>query len=93
MPVSQLKRVISSREFTQWQAYFQIEPYGHVADDIRMARLMAIVAGIAGNSKAKPKDFLITDMTEGNASEQAQDWQTMKRHAQIYAAALARHGK
>ena len=54
---------MSSREFTEWLAYYRLEPFGPEADDARMAHLMALIANVNRDPKRRktpwtPGDFL-----------------------------------
>jgi len=54
---------VSSREFTEWLAYYRLEPFGADADDRRMAQLMALIANVNRDPKRRkqpwtPEDFL-----------------------------------
>ena len=54
---------MSSREFTEWLAYARLEPFGSVADDQRMAQLLALIANVNRDPSRRrrpytPDDFL-----------------------------------
>lgn len=56
---------MSSREFSEWQAYFGMHPFGPEMDEIIGARICASVANFSGTVDWKkhpnpfqPKDFL-----------------------------------
>jgi hypothetical protein len=52
---------ISSSEFSEWCAYYQIEPFGASAEWARWAQTMAMTANIhrkPGASALKPQDFM-----------------------------------
>lgn len=54
MPISVLKRQMSSSEFTEWLAYDQIEPFGAWRDDVRIGVLGASLAPLLGDFKGRP---------------------------------------
>lgn len=60
--VEQLLDEISSKELTQWFAYFSIEPFDEQRGDIRSAIIAATVANVAprkkGGKSYHPRDFL-----------------------------------
>lgn len=60
--VEQLLNEISSKELTQWFAYFSIEPFDEQRGDIRSAIIAATVANVAPRNKGAksyhPRDFL-----------------------------------
>jgi len=52
---------VSSSEFTEWCAYFQIEPFGPLAEWARWAQMMALLANIhrrPGTRALRPQDFM-----------------------------------
>ena len=54
---------MSSREFTEWLAYYRLEPFGPEADDARLAQLLALIANVNRDPKRRrtpwtPDDFL-----------------------------------
>lgn len=51
MPVGQLLASVSSRELTEWQAYYSLEPFGEERADLRAG----IVASTVANSVRDPK--------------------------------------
>jgi len=55
--VRQLQSEIDSREFAEWLAFNEIEPFGDPMKDLRMGILASTVANSAGNEKA-PADFI-----------------------------------
>ena len=59
--MEELLNRISSQELTEWQAFYQMEPFGEVRDDYRMAILASVVANCHRGKKgrkAKPMDFM-----------------------------------
>lgn len=56
--MSEAKRRCTLREFRRWQAYDQIEPFGEVRADLRIAILATVVAAGFGSKSAKPSDFM-----------------------------------
>lgn len=60
--VEQLLDEISSKELTQWFAYYSIEPFDDQRGDIRSAIVAATVANVAPRKKGgrsyHPRDFL-----------------------------------
>jgi hypothetical protein len=56
--IAELKEVMSSDEFTDWMAYYQISPFGDYRQDIQAA----LVASTIANANApKGKVYKITD--------------------------------
>jgi hypothetical protein len=57
--VAELRAQMSSAEFTDWCAYYSLEPWGYEAENWRMGMVAATVANAAGRKKPlKPSDFL-----------------------------------
>jgi len=53
MSVRRAQNEIDSREFAQWQAFGQIEPFGEVRDDMRAAMIACTIANVfRGKNKA-----------------------------------------
>ncbi len=79
--VSELGQSLSYKEFRQWCAYYQIEPWGEYRADLRTGILAATVSNIfsayAGTEQqAQPIDFMPyvdqrADNTEPNKTGQA----------------------
>ena len=46
MPVGELLSRCSSQELTEWQAYYNIEPFGEYRADIRSAIIACVLANV-----------------------------------------------
>ena len=57
MTVGELDDRMSSREFTEWMIYSQIEPFGPARLDYHAALISTVVANSNGN-KMSPDDFI-----------------------------------
>lgn len=60
MTVEEMLERMSSRELTEWRAYWEIEPWGEERADLRVGTLSAIVANVArgkGQRPFSPADF------------------------------------
>jgi len=53
--------MLSSREVTAWQAYYQVEPFGEYKADLRMAMLLSLLANIYRDDKKHPQPFTVED--------------------------------
>jgi hypothetical protein len=74
MTVDEAQDRITSREFSEWQAYHQVEPFGQLRDDFRMGILAATVVNLfksETDEPAKPTDFLPEFVTEAAGEEPA----------------------
>ena len=61
--VADCQRWISSKEFTDWLAYFELEPFGDDLLDHQMAQMQALIANINRDPKKgrsyKPEEFAL----------------------------------
>lgn len=66
--VSELTSKLTYKEFIEWQAYYEVEPWGSKIEGVRMASNTCAVfnAGLMNaspkqynNKRSKPKDFFI----------------------------------
>lgn len=63
---------MSSAEFTQWLAYYQLEPFGAYRDNIHAAMVASIVANANRDSKRaafKVDDFMLVDQVTRKGNE------------------------
>ena len=58
--VEEVQRRMSSSEFTDWCAFYALEPWGWDAQNWRMGVVAATVANYSGHAKKalKPSDFM-----------------------------------
>ncbi|MCL5995491.1 MAG: DUF4035 domain-containing protein [Chloroflexi bacterium] len=54
---------MSSREFSEWMAYYNLEPFGEERADLRMAMLASLIANVNRDPRKhskpfEPKDFM-----------------------------------
>jgi hypothetical protein len=62
MTVGEMLRRVSSRELSEWQAYYQVEPFGPWRDDLRAGVQTALIANAIrpkGAKEYKPADFVL----------------------------------
>jgi hypothetical protein len=48
-------------EFTEWQAYYQLEPFGEQITDLRHGVAVSVLANVNRNHEAKPEPFTPSD--------------------------------
>jgi hypothetical protein len=72
MSVAQAQRTISSAEFTEWQAFALLEPFGSHVEDLRALTGPALLANVHRDAKARPEPFAPLDFAPWNAQAQAQ---------------------
>lgn len=61
MTVSELLSRVSSRELSEWQAYYGLEPFGEDRADLRAGIVASTVANVSRKSGTKPykaQDFM-----------------------------------
>lgn len=61
MSVNRAQREIDSREFTEWQAYWQLEPWGDSRGDLRAGMVASTMANLwrgADTPPFTPTDFM-----------------------------------
>lgn len=61
MSVRQAQAEIDSAEFTEWLAYYSLEPFGTQMDDLRHGVATATLANINRDSKVRKKPYVATD--------------------------------
>jgi len=59
--VRQAQLEISSLEFTEWQAYYALEPFGEEIADLRHGVATAVLANVNRNPQARPKPYAAKD--------------------------------
>lgn len=52
---------ISSREFTEWLAYYQLEPFGEIVADLRHGVAAALLANVNRDNDKKPEPYKALD--------------------------------
>ncbi len=61
MSVRQAQMQISSAEFTEWQAFYQLEPFGDLVADQRHGVATALQANLHRNSDTRPEPYVADD--------------------------------
>ena len=58
--VAEAQQTVSSAEFIDWCAFYQVEPWGFPAETWRMASICSTTANFSGRAKkqTKPSDFM-----------------------------------
>lgn len=70
---------MSSRELSEWMAYYNLEPWGEAEMDLRFGVLCALTANIhraPGRPAADPRTFMPSEWRQKAAERQ--DWRVMK---------------
>jgi len=58
MSVRRAQQEIDAPEFTEWIAYYNLEPFGQVRDDIRIGHAACCIASAIGVKNAKVSQFM-----------------------------------
>jgi hypothetical protein len=60
MTVARMLAEISSAELTEWQAYYDLEPFGDMRGDLRAGIVASTIANVMGDPKKpmSPSDFM-----------------------------------
>lgn len=69
IPIGRLQREITSREFSLYIAYYNVDPFGQKRADLRMAKICDAIFTAAGSKTSKPSLFM---PKFGEAEEQQQ---------------------
>ena len=70
--VRQAQREISSLEFTEWQAYFELEPFGEGVADLRHGVATALQANVhygSASQRFQASEFITWREAEGSGDE------------------------
>ena len=85
MSVAEAQQKISSFEFTQWIAYFSIEPFGHNVDHMYQAQVAAMV----GNTVKKGSPLKVGDLMFNKKKKNR--YQTPEEKASFFHAFAQQH--
>jgi len=82
-------RSISLKQFQEWIAYSDVEPFDEVRADLRSAQICATIANNNPNRKRGSKSYTAGDflMKFGQETKRKQTWQQMEVMARAYSAA------
>jgi len=70
--VAELDATLGSGEFTEWLAFYELEPFGVERDNYHTALLAALIANVhrgKGKPAFKIEDFMLRDPETKKASE------------------------
>lgn len=75
MTVGELLTRVSSRELTEWMAFFEMEPFGPERADLRAAIVASTVANTARDPKKRARPWTPRDFMPRFDQPAEQDWQ------------------
>ena len=61
MSVRRAQMEVSSLEFTEWMAYYELEPFGEIIADLRHGGAVAMLANVNRDSKVRPELYTADD--------------------------------
>ena len=73
MSVRQAQLQISSTEFTEWMAFYELEPFGDIIADLRHGTATALLANINRDSKARPEHYTADDFIFWRREDQLEE--------------------
>lgn len=62
--VAELERTLTSSEFSEWMAYYELEPFGAWRDNLHAAQIAALLYNVnreRGSPAKSPGDFIYRD--------------------------------
>jgi len=91
-------RSLTHDQFLGWLDYAELEPFGELRDDYRMANIMQLLANINRDTKTRPQPFTISDFLfqfekEEDKPGDAPKWQRMLDTARTWAAVYNEPGR
>ena len=86
--VGELLGRISSRELTEWMAYFELDPFGQERADLRSAIVASTVANTVRDPKKKQKPWLPRDFMPKFEQQREQTWQEQLAIVEMINAAM-----
>mgnify|MGYP000046381597 CR=1 FL=1 len=90
MSVAELLSRISSRELSEWMAFYELEPFGDERADLRAGIVASTVANANRDPKKSkpyaPQDFL--PRFEGGRGDEAPGWQKLLAKVKMLHAAF-----
>jgi hypothetical protein len=69
MSVRRAQHEIDSTEFTEWMAYYRLEPWGDAVADLRHGVLSSLIANANRDSKSRPQPFSPEDFIYWTADD------------------------
>ena len=88
MTVSEMLARMSSRELTEWMAYFTIEPWGEERADLRAGIVASVIANVNRDPRKRPRPYRPEDFMPRFGAPRRQSWQEQLRIAEIITAAM-----
>ncbi len=87
--VHQLLSEIDSAELTEWQAYYQLEPFGSLVEDERHGVAVSALANINRDAKTHPQPYKPLDFIGWRVHERIKEGPILLADAQAQSDLLA----
>ncbi len=80
MTVGELLARVTSRELSEWQAYYKMEPFGQQNDWLRSGTVAATIANVNRDAKKRPRPYESQDFIPQFIEEETEDksWQQIQ---------------
>ena len=90
MSVARCQQEVDSREFSEWMAYYRIDPWGEERADLRSGTICAVLANInsARGKSFKPGDFMFSESKKSRWQPVDQQRATLLAFSRAHNAAL-----
>lgn len=89
MSVARARREISATEFYEWQAYYELEPFGEERADLRAGIIAATIANVHRGKRSRP--YKPSDFMPEYEPRKDKPWQEMRAVMKSYAKAHNAH--
>lgn len=73
--MAELQERMSSREFTEWMAFYQVEPFGRQAEDLGVGIISATIAN--ANKGKRGKTYTAQDFMPQYGQKRHPTWQQL----------------
>lgn len=96
MSVRRAQQEIDAREFAEWLAYYQSDPFGFERQDLGWGTVAATIANVfrgKGQRAMKPADFMPDFAQAGRRQTEAEMLAIFKTGAQVHNQRLKRNGR
>ncbi len=89
MTVRELLNRISSRELSEWMAFYAVEPWGCQVDDQRTGLVASVIANVNRDPKRRATPYQVNDfMPKRGEQREQKNWQDLLKTVELINAAL-----
>ena len=79
---------MSSRELSEWMAFFSLEPWGADIEDWRFAMLASVIANVNRDPKKRKKPYKPSDFMPRREPAEEQSWEEQARILELWTRAF-----